>query len=182
MHTHTHFPYMMKPSRSFPAACHQHHHHAARFTLARSFFFLIERQSWHVLLLLACYFWRKAYLKHTSYLSTTNLPTNRLGDGGGKGREGIITWKGTFSLRLRSLDVSLDKKTEWHGTSFWAGFSLFLSFLFFSFFSFFFLFLFLLHIQTCTSLPYIRISLPLPLPRERERDDCSRLDGRANGD
>lgn len=54
-----------------------------------AFFCYRERQSWHFLLL-AIYFWRKAYLKHTSYLKVLiHLPTYlRTVSGMEEGREG----------------------------------------------------------------------------------------------
>lgn len=175
---------MMKPSRSFPAACHYHRHHAARFTLARSFFLLSRetKLARFVACLLACYLWRKAYLKHTSYLySSTYPPTKRLEGGGGKGRERIINVERNFFSSIEKFRLSLwIKRLSGTAEVYGLGF-LFLFFPFLFLFIFIFIFIFLSHayIQTCASrLPYIRISLS----PEREIDYCSRLDGRANGD
>lgn len=128
--------------------------------------------------LLACYFWRKVYLKHTRYLEVLiQLPTyRRTVSGMEEGREG----KGRDNKRGKELFFSIEKfrlslwikKTEWHGTSLWAGFSFSL-----------FLFLFLLHSFIHTDMHLsITLHTHLPRKRERERDYCSRLDGRANGD
>lgn len=150
IHTHMHFrPYMMKPSRSFPAACHHYHHDAARFTLARSLFCYRERQSWHVLLL-ASYFYLAKSVSETHKLPLLiHQPTNRLGDGGGKGMDNNVETNFFSSIEKFRLSLWIKRVT---GTV--QVYEL----------VFLFLFLFLLHLQTCTSrLPYIRISL------ERER-------------
>lgn len=125
-------PYMMKPSRSFLAACHHHHHHVARFTLARSFFCYRERQSWHVLLLACLLILAKSVSEtHRLPYSSTYLPIHQPPRGRrreGKGRDNKRGKELFFSIEKFRLSLWI-KKTEWHGTSLWAGFSFF----FFSF-------------------------------------------------
>lgn len=153
-------PYMMKPSRSFPAACHQHHY-AARLS-PEAFFFYSRDKVGTFCYLLAIYLRRKAYLKHRRYLKVLiHPPTHQTPRGRRRERKGRDNKRGKelLFLRFEKFRLSLWIK-RLSGTV--QVYGLVFLFLFSSFF-FFFSYTHL-YIQTCTSrLPCIHISL------ERER-------------